>query len=295
MMVLFDVSLTLGSMKVIELISDNKYFPIITFAIIFLCPTVFVNSSAWGQFDAIYVSFIIWSFYFMLKERYVMMMVFFGISMIFKMQAIFYLPFLLLLYFTLKRYTLFLYMIPIGMFAFTELLGVALGRPLGLEVRNCVHNASMYKDIYLNYPSFYALIQQSDRIIPAVSALASFVFLAAMLMVMRLFMNRENLSKEQLLYAVMITIYTAVFFLPSMHERYGYAYEIFALLYMICNKKAIPFAIGLIAISSVTYSFFLGWTNYNAFCLAICNLICYAGLLIIGIKEYGLSCNSVDV
>lgn len=288
LVVLFDISLAFGCMKIIELMSDNKYSPMIIFAVVFLCPTVFINSSAWGQFDAIYVSFMVWSFYFMLKERYVTMMMFFGISMIFKMQAIFYLPFLLLLYFVLKEYTIFFYAIPIGIFAFTEVLGTILGRPLGTEFFNCVTNTSKYGYIYMNYPSFYALIQQWERIIPAVSAMASFVFLAAMLMVMRLFMNRENFSREQLLYAAMITTYTAVFFLPSMHERYGYAYEIFALLYMMCNKKAIPFAIGLIAISTITYSFFLGWINYNTFYLGLCNLICYVGLLVLGIKEYGL-------
>ena len=61
-----------------------------------LLPTVVMNSSIWGQCDAIYVTFCVGSVYFLIKKRPWLAAAFFGVAFTFKLQAIFFLPVLVM-------------------------------------------------------------------------------------------------------------------------------------------------------------------------------------------------------
>lgn len=69
--------------------------------VLLFAPTIFINSAAWGQCDAIYTSFCLGSLYYLLKRRPGWACVFFGLALAFKLQAVFFAPVLLLL--LLKR------------------------------------------------------------------------------------------------------------------------------------------------------------------------------------------------
>ncbi len=64
-----------------------------TFAI-FFAPTVILNSALWGQADALYTVALIACIYFLLIRQPALAMFFFGVSISFKAQAIFFLPLL---------------------------------------------------------------------------------------------------------------------------------------------------------------------------------------------------------
>ena len=55
-----------------------------------------LNSAAWGQCDSIYAAFCLGSLYFLLRGRTWWACVFFGLALSFKLQAIFFLPALLI-------------------------------------------------------------------------------------------------------------------------------------------------------------------------------------------------------
>jgi Gpi18-like mannosyltransferase len=65
--------------------------------LILFVPTIFINSAAWGQADATYTAFCLGCLYFLLTERPAWACVFFGLAISFKLQAIFFLPLLLML------------------------------------------------------------------------------------------------------------------------------------------------------------------------------------------------------
>src|SRR6266568_5503452 len=80
--------------------------------VILFAPTIVINSAAWGQSDAIYTAFCLGSLYFLFKERPAWACVFFGLAFSFKLQAIFFLPVLLVLLLRNKLPIKYLALIP---------------------------------------------------------------------------------------------------------------------------------------------------------------------------------------
>ena len=78
-------------------------------------------------------------------------------------------------------------------------------------------------------------------------------------------------GRREMLYAAFIMAYTCVLFLPKMHERYGYLYEILAIAIVFINKKTILLCIVLNTVSMVTYGSYLYDAGYNARILAVVN------------------------
>jgi Gpi18-like mannosyltransferase len=99
--VIFDVVLGFFTYLIISLKYPRSIAAIIGALVILFAPTIFINSAAWGQCDAIYTAFCLGSLYFLLKGRSLWACVFFGLAFAFKLQAIFFLP--VLLVFALKR------------------------------------------------------------------------------------------------------------------------------------------------------------------------------------------------
>lgn len=62
-----------------------------------------LNLSVWGQCDSIYVTFVIWTIYFLYKEKYRKAFIFLGIAFAFKLQAVFIMPIVFYMYFTKKN------------------------------------------------------------------------------------------------------------------------------------------------------------------------------------------------
>ena len=91
--VIFDVALAGFAYKIIgALRPTSRWLPTLAFGAVIMLPTVIMNSSVWAQCDAIYVTFCLGSVYFLIKKRPWLASAFFGIAFAFKLQAIFFLP-----------------------------------------------------------------------------------------------------------------------------------------------------------------------------------------------------------
>lgn len=67
--------------------------------------------------------------------------------------------------------------------------------------------------------------------------------------------------------------------LPSMHERYGYLYEVLAIILAILIPKTIPLCAGLLAISINTYGIYLFGVSGNWTFLVCANLFFYCAYI----------------
>ena len=94
---LFDLALAYFVYKCVEhKHHDSKsLIPILAGLATLLAPTVVLNSSAWGQTEAIYTTFLVACLYFLLASRQAMALVAFGLAVSFKLQAVFLAPLLL--------------------------------------------------------------------------------------------------------------------------------------------------------------------------------------------------------
>ncbi len=91
--VIFDVALAGFAYKIIAALRPgSRWLPTLAFGAVIMLPTVIMNSSVWAQCDAIYVTFCVGSVYFLIKRRPWLAAAFFGIAFAFKLQAIFFLP-----------------------------------------------------------------------------------------------------------------------------------------------------------------------------------------------------------
>ncbi len=110
--VVFDGVLGLFTYLILSLKYRRSYAAILGALVVLFAPTIVINSSAWGQSDAIYTAFCLGSLYFLLKERPAWACVFFGLAISFKLQAIFFLPVLLIVLLKRKLPIKYLVLIP---------------------------------------------------------------------------------------------------------------------------------------------------------------------------------------
>lgn len=128
--VLFDGVLSLFAYLILRLRYRRFLVAGIGALAVLFAPTIFINSAAWGQCDSIYAAFCLGSLYFLLKERPAWACVFFGLAIAFKLQAIFFLPVLLVL--VLKRRLALQYLVLIPLVFLLLLLPALLaGRDIG--------------------------------------------------------------------------------------------------------------------------------------------------------------------
>jgi Gpi18-like mannosyltransferase len=125
--ILFDGVLGLFVYLILRMKYRRSVAAFIGVLVLLFAPTIFINSAAWGQCDAIYAAFCLGSLYFLLKRRPGQACVFFALALAFKLQAIFFAPVLLLL--VLKRYLPLRYLVLIPLvFALTLTPALIAGR-----------------------------------------------------------------------------------------------------------------------------------------------------------------------
>lgn len=127
--VCFDFVLAAASGLVIYEIRKKESLAMLVFSIVWLAPTVISNSSMWGQCDAVYSAFLMLTVLFLIKDKSRIAMIFFGIAFAFKLQALFWLPVIILLWLYKKIKTIDFIWIPL-MFFISIVPAWIAGRPL---------------------------------------------------------------------------------------------------------------------------------------------------------------------
>lgn len=233
--VIFDLGLAVVVGKIIEYHRpENDYSFCWGYCVTLLLPNVFLNSSFWGQCDAIYTFFLLAAFLSFLHKKYPFMMILFGVALSIKLQSIFFLPFLMMVYWMLREFSVFQFLLaPIAMMAM-NIPAVLAGYPPTIAFTSYAKQIGGYPWLYYFYPNLYFFFQarpyylfSSGAILLAIAALLIFVVL--------LVKKEVKLNREKLVPILLWTAYTCVFFLPSMHERYGYFAEIAAVILGIVN------------------------------------------------------------
>ena len=126
---IFDVLLAAFAALIVRQRFPRPALPLVCFAVVLFAPTVVVNSAAWGQCDSIYAAFCLGSLYFLLRNKPWWAATFFGVALSFKLQAIFFLPVLLIVLVVNRQRLLALLAAPAA-FAVMLLPAILAGRDL---------------------------------------------------------------------------------------------------------------------------------------------------------------------
>ena len=84
-------------------------------------------------------------------------------------------------------------------------------------------------------------------------------------------------------------VYTCVLFLPAMHERYGFIYELLALIIVFYDLRTLPLLVAMYYVDCTTYGFYLFERTENMTLLSLVNTTVYIGyvayLMYVMLKE----------
>lgn len=237
---IFDFVLAIGAFKIVShFYKDNQnknYYSFLAFACILLMPTAFSNSALWGQCDSIYTAFVIFTLYFMLEEKYNLAFIMYGFALTFKLQAIFILPCIGIIFLKNRNFSIlkFLWIPIVNIICYIP--AVMCGRPISsvFDAYFCQVGEYSYKTVF-GYPNIYYFfsIDNIDLIKPGIILT---LLLLIFLMIFVLF-TKGKLSKKEMLHLSILVIFLVTFFLPKMHDRYGYAGEMLSVIYFIIIKK----------------------------------------------------------
>lgn len=260
--VFFDYGLAVIAAVTVAMISDNckKKNALTAYFAVLFSPVVILNSAAWAQCDAIYVFWVFCALYALLREKYFVAFVLLGMAFSFKLQAVFILPFFLFAYFVFRKFSVVHFMVIPATMILTGIPTLFAGRSFLEIFRIYFEQTDRYKQVALNYPSFWTLFFEAGSTeyysAQKPAALILTVIILAALMTWWIQNGVEPSNKNMICMAFLLS-YTCVLFLPQMHDRYGYLYEILAIVVLFADKSTAKLIIPLYMLTFTTYGKFL--------------------------------------
>lgn len=226
-------------------------------AALLLSPTVIIDSAYWCQCDMIYTTFLLYAFYYFLKDKSNVSMIFFAISFAFKLQALFLLPFFLIMW--LKKRTIqlrHLLWVPV-IYVISAFPAWMMGRDFKELMMIYFDQSSYYPWGTLEYPNIYALLGETMpdmRHASEVSGAGTFMTVILLGCIAYYFYTRRiRLTNELMVTLALFTVAIIVYTLPHMHDRYGYLIDLFAIIYGVYRVKKLPVTCGFILVSVLTF------------------------------------------
>lgn len=254
--IVFDYLCAFTVFRIIHDLTGSKNRAIFAFSAVLLAPTVFLNSAAWSQCDSIYTFFILLSFYSILKDKSARALLFMGIAFSFKIQALFFLPFLLILWLKNRVKTLHFLLIPL-VYLISIFPMMLLGRSFKSLVGVYIGLASFYDRLTLSYPNIYTLVESNEttKYLSGAGTYTAVAFLGCL--AYYVYKKKFRITASFLMTLALFSISVTVYVLPHMHERYGFMVDLLAIIYGFYHIKKIWMAIGFQMVSLIAYTFYL--------------------------------------
>lgn len=189
-------------------------------------PTVVLNSSVWGQCDAMYTAGLMACVYYLLRRQHVWALLAYGLACSLKPQALFLVPLLMVCVLQRRFPLLLLYLVP-GAYVAAALPTCLLGRPL-TEVLLIYMDQGVLASSSLSLGATNVYQWFSDNHF-GLFFHAGLVIAALVAVGFTLFVSRRqpgHLSDEALLSAALVSLVLMPYILPAMHERYFFPADV---------------------------------------------------------------------
>ncbi len=255
--VLFDYLASIAVFLIVYGLTASKGRAIMAMAGILLSPTVILDGAYWCQCDIIYTTFILYALYRFFKGDSQGCLIFIGISFSFKLQAVFIIPFLLIMW--LKKNTIYLrhfLWIP-AVYVISALPAWMLGRDFKELMLIYFDQTNTYPWGTLEYPNIYALLGEAmPDLHYADQVSGAGTFMTIMLLgciAYYLYAKKVKLTGELTITLALFTVAITVYSLPHMHDRYGFLIDLLAILYGFINTKKLPITCAFTLISVLTF------------------------------------------
>ena len=285
--VLFDFICAITVFRIVYHVTDkNLTKAMMSYGVMMFLPTAVLNSAAWAQNDSIYTAFVLLSLLHFMKRNDNRAFIYLAFAYSFKQQAIFFVPFVVLMWLKNKikiRYVLWIPVVHVLAMVPAAIAGRSWGDLLGTYGRQ----VQMFSRLTMNYPSIYTIVSgdlssAGRKILISAGTMATVIIMG----VLAYYVYKKNFEVTGK-YMVTLVVFTAeicCFCLPAMHERYGYIPEVVAVIYAILSIKRVPVCVALQVITMITYTRYLfGSTVLTLWPLSIAMLVV---IMVVGYDLY---------
>ncbi len=281
--IVFEYLLAVYVALLVRHLTGKNTLAVMSYTATLFLPNVFINGAIWGQCDAMFTAFLIMSLYYMLKDRSIASMVCFGVAFSFKLQAIFFLP-VLILALCKKKLKWWSPAVAVGVFLLSGLPAIIAGMSPSDAYGTYILQAGYYDQLTLNAPNLYAAIHQLKTYTTFEGFADSLVFFAfgavgcAMYPIYKA--SRKSMDGECWL---LISLFFAAFMpfvLPHMHERYWFFSDILALIWAFCCPGKWYVSLLLLLPSLYASGIYLFATDHTI--LAYAALVLLVGICLVG-------------
>lgn len=261
--VFFDFVAAFAVMAIVYDRKKSMTFAVMGYGIFLMAPTILTNGAMWAQCDIIFTSFILWSFYFLLKEKPVPAMAFYGVAFAFKLQTLFIAPLYVILWMKGKVKLKHFLFLPL-MYFIGIIPSLIAGKGLWELISVYFFQANGAMDIYAlshKFPNIYQLIG-TDTFLFEYADAGIWLTLGALMVFMYTFARlKYELDNVLMLRMGMLLTMIVVFFLPHMHERYAILVDVLAILYVFFDSKGFYVPIMTLLCSFAGYTIYLTGNN----------------------------------
>ena len=220
------------------------------FGLALLLPTIVLNGGMFAQCDSLYAACALWGLALALERKPARAAACFALSLAFKLQAVFILPIVAVLWAD-KKLRLSDALVFLGTLVLTALPALLGGKSLGALLSIYTAQTGLYTGLTYNAPSFFAMMDTAGLDVYAYGNFGmALAFGACALLVACGVKRAGRLTREGYLRLALLLPLAIVFFLPRMHERYFYLADILSAVLAAKNKKAAPIC-ALVALASL--------------------------------------------
>jgi Gpi18-like mannosyltransferase len=214
--------------KLVRLKFPQGSLPYLAAALHFSAPTIMLNSSYWGQADALYVSCLLLCLYFLLTEKTFAAMLAFGMSFAFKAQAVFLIPFLFALVLRKKIRWFYFGLVPL-VYLIAAAPVVLLGRPVRETLLIYAAQSNTFNSLTMNAPNLYYLLPREwlAVIVPLGILVAAATTLYWSVATAK---SKIELNPTNLIFLAFVSLALTPYLLPKMHDRYFYPADVLSIV-----------------------------------------------------------------
>ena len=253
--ILADVVNTILVYRIVRLKYPTGSNPLLASALFWALPTIMLNSSLWGQADAIYTLFLLAALYYLLTDKPWSGILAFGIAFTFKAQAVFIVPLLAILLFKRRIAWQYLLSMPL-IYILLCLPAILLGRHWMDVFTVYLSQASTYPELSRNAPNLYIFMNSFPDELGIVAALTITMAMIGCWIWFNV-RAKSELTQSIILFMSLVSVALVPFLLPKMHDRYFYPADIFSLLAAFYMPELWFLPILYQIISSLAYIVFL--------------------------------------
>ena len=235
---------------------DTKHMAQLASVIVLYLPMAMMNGALWKQCDAVYTCFAVISLYYFMKEKYTKSFILIAISFLFKLQAVFILPFYLIMYICRQKFSILKFLWIPFLYVLAGIPAVIAQR--GIRTTYLTYFKQMQDDPMMSSssPSIYRFgMGDFNAFGMAAICITIIVMMAA---ACYLYAHREAINLKAIYYLAGWITLTVFVFLPEMHERYDYMPLIILSSFIFIYRPRLVWCIVVMNLcTAMTYSYYL--------------------------------------